>query len=97
MALYRALEQEPSESLAFPRKVGFWRSSSGREIDFVCRVDRRDIAIEVKYGAKVSGKDREAMRRSFGQGIFVSRTAFQLEGETPAIPAGIFLASIGPD
>jgi len=36
------------------------------------------------------------MRRSFGRGVFVSRTAFEFEGETPTIPAGIFLALISP-
>lgn len=94
IALYRAVEREPAESLASPQRVGFWRSSSGREVDFVCRIGRHNVPIEVKYGSKVSGKDREAMRRSFRRGIFLSRDAFGLEGDTPTIPAAIFLAIV---
>jgi uncharacterized protein len=78
-----------------PGSVGFWKSSDGRETDFVVP-SKASVPVEVKGDSKrgVSGA-RLSMRRTFGKGIVVTRTTFDPD-EIPALPMGVFLAGLAP-
>lgn len=57
----------------------------------VARVGRTHVPVEVKYQGRVTGKDREAIYRSFGEGLVLSLRSFDLEGPVRIIRASVFL------
>lgn len=91
VALYRTAEQSPVEAFATPQRVFYWRSTSGREVDFVVRLADRIVPVEVKYQTSISGYDREAVRRAFGNGILLTRAELDLSGPVRTLPAALFL------
>lgn len=95
MSLYREVEREPVESFRLPQRLFYWRSKSGREVDFLARLGRKQIPVEVKYRDRVTGKDKEAIARSFGRGIILSRRTLDPEGPVAVIPAALFLGLLG--
>ena len=67
----------------------YWRSSQGKEIDFV--VDREGYyGIEVKYQSRISGWDELSILRGIGKGLLVTRNHFEF-GAVPKIPLWAFL------
>lgn len=95
MSLYREVEREPVESFRLPQRLFYWRSTSGREVDFLASLGRKQVPVEVKYRERVRGKDKEAIARSFGSGIILSRRTFDPDGPVPVIPAALFLWLLG--
>jgi predicted AAA+ superfamily ATPase len=69
----------------------YWRSSTGREVDFVIEHDRRFHGIEVKYQTAVSGWDELSIAKGIGRGLLVTRDAFELAA-IPRIPVWAFLS-----
>jgi predicted AAA+ superfamily ATPase len=69
----------------------YWRSSTGREVDFVIEQDRRFHGIEVKYQTAVSGWDELSIAKGIGRGLLVTRDAFELAA-IPRIPVWAFLS-----
>ena len=69
----------------------YWRSSSGREVDFVIERNRRYHGIEVKYQNAVSGWDELSMAKGIGRGVLVTRDAFAF-ASIPRIPLWAFLS-----
>lgn len=81
--------------------MAYWRSSSGREIDFV--IPRRETPAE-RFPVEVKGdassciaNARKAIRQTFGSGLVTTRTRLDLSEETdvPAVPVSVFLALLG--
>jgi hypothetical protein len=93
IALLRTAEPDALERYSHPDRLFYWRSSDGREIDFV--VSDPPLAIESKYALRPTGKDYESITKAFGRGIMVSRRDLDLERPVVTIPAGVLLASIG--
>lgn len=68
----------------------YWRSSSGREVDFVVDHDGRFHGIEVKFQRTVSGWDELSIARGIGAGLLVTRDAFEFAA-IPRVPLWAFL------
>ena len=68
----------------------YWRSSSGREVDFVIERDRLYHGIEVKYQNAVSGWDELSIAKGIGKGVLVTRDTFEFAA-IPRIPLWAFL------
>lgn len=100
-ALYASAADRLTLADPLPGSVGYWKSSDGRETDFV--VPASDTgARNARVPVEVKGDSRRAisaarlsMRRTFGKGIVVTRGVFDPD-EIPALPLGIFLAGLAP-
>jgi predicted AAA+ superfamily ATPase len=68
----------------------YWRSSSGREVDFVIEHERRFLGIEVKSQTTISGWDELSLTRGIGGGVLVTRDTFEYAA-IPRIPLWAFL------
>lgn len=68
----------------------YWRSSSGREVDFVVERENRFHGIEVKYQGSISGWDELSIVKGIGRGVLVTRDAFEFAA-VPRIPLWAFL------
>lgn len=95
LGLFRAVEQNPIEGLQAPASVFYWKSSSGHEIDFLSGSGNVKDAVEVKYQGKISGKYREAMAKSFGRGVILSRDILDLSRPVRIVPAALYLWLLG--
>lgn len=69
----------------------YWRSSSGREVDFVIERNGLYHGIEVKYQNAVSGWDELSIAKGIGRGVLVTRDTFCF-GAIPRIPLWAFLS-----
>ena len=80
--------------------LGYWRATSGREIDFVVpeqteEVRGNRIPVEVKGdGQTAISNARQAIDRVFGRGIILTKTILDLDHRIPAIPVSVFLAAL---
>ena len=97
LALFRTAAQVLVQADAVPGAVGYWRSSNGRELDFVVPARERGrggrLPIEVKGDAGSGiGNARMAIAKAFGEGIVASRTVFEPVGNVPVIPVPVLLA-----
>lgn len=92
MALFRACESDLVESFRLPQALCFWRSTSGREIDFLAGQRPNQLPVEVKYQNRVSARDTLTIRNALGRGIVLSKSDFDLDGPVPIVPAAVFLA-----
>jgi len=68
----------------------YWRSSSGREVDFVVEHDGRYHGIEAKFQRTVSGWDELSIARGIGGGLLVTRDTFEFAA-IPRLPLWAFL------
>jgi hypothetical protein len=99
-ALFRAASEYVTQAEPALGALGYWRSSKGREIDFVVPDDTGDargrrIAIEVKGDAPAAIRNAVlSIRRSFGRGIVATRTVFEPESNVPLIPVPVLLAAL---
>ena len=93
--LIRIFEQRIFEGLANIEKVFYWRSTKGKEVDFV--ILRRDkfLPIEVKFQNVVTRSDYSTMKRTFGNGILVTKNLFFYDDQVLGIPAPVFLLLFG--
>ena len=97
IALFRSAAHTLVQAAAVPGAVAYWRSSNQREIDFVVPESEGPgrIPIEVKGDADSGiAHARNAIRRTFGRGIVVSRSVFDWTEDVPVIPAPVFLAAL---
>lgn len=72
--LLRCYEHRLWEGLSSPRNVFTWRSSSGKEIDYLV-IDKSKalkFPVEVKFQSSVSDWDFQVMERAFGTGLLVT-------------------------
>jgi predicted AAA+ superfamily ATPase len=100
VALFRSAASTLIQAGAAPGAVAYWRSTDGREIDFVVprasdpqNPDR--FPIEVK-GDNLTGisNARQAIKRTFRQGIVTSRSRFQWDPDVPVLPVWMLLAGL---
>lgn len=100
VALYRSAVETLALADPLPGALGYWRSADNREIDFlvpsVAGTGSPRIPVEVKGDSTrgISGA-RLSIRRTFGQGVVVTRKRFDWQPDVPAIPLGVFLAALG--
>ncbi len=95
IALFRHAERDGLERYSAPRRLFFWRSSDGREIDFLTEVAGRNLPLESKYAVAPTGKDYESMTKAFGRGVMVSRRTTVTDREILTVPAGVLLSLLG--
>lgn len=94
VALLRHSERDALERFATAQRLFVWRSSDGREIDFV--VDgATPLPLESKYASRIGGKDYESIAKAYGRGVLVSRRALDVERPILTVPAGVLLALLG--
>lgn len=99
-ALFRSASEHLTQSDPTIGSIGYWRSSDGREIDFV--VDDpaslggvHRIPVEVKGDAAAGiGAAIASMRRTFKRGIVVTRSVFHAHDDVLVVPAAVFLAGL---
>lgn len=72
------------------KDLHYWRSTSGREVDFVIEKDNRFYGIEVKFQNTVRGWDELSIVKGIGRGVLVTRSAFEFAA-IPRIPLWAFL------
>jgi predicted AAA+ superfamily ATPase len=91
--LLRATPKPLLDTFPLPRAVGYWKSSSGREIDFLADPTEERLPIEVKWSdAKSSiSNARKALGATFDKGLVLTRSIFEPNHTLPAIPVSVFL------
>jgi hypothetical protein len=95
IALFRSAAHVLIQAGPVPGAVGYWRSTNNRELDFVVPARSRGrggrVPIEVKgdSDSRVS-RARLAISKAFGEGIVVSRTLFDPEGDVSGAASPIF-------
>jgi predicted AAA+ superfamily ATPase len=94
IALLRHAQRDALERFAHPDRLFYWRSTDGREIDFVV-VEPQVVALESKYAERTTGKDYESIAKAFGQGVMVTRREVDVDRPILTIPAGVLLALLG--
>ena len=99
-ALFRSASEHLTQSDPTIGSIGYWRSSDGREIDFVADDSAsldgmHRLPIEVK-GDAASGISAavSAIRRTFKRGIVVTRSVFEPRDGILVAPAAVFLAGL---
>lgn len=97
VALFRSAAAGLVQSGPVPGSVAYWRSTGGREIDFVVPTEEgRRFPVEVKGDARSRiSRARSAIRQSFGRGLIATRTVYDDEvAEIPAVPVSVLLACL---
>jgi predicted AAA+ superfamily ATPase len=93
IALLRHVERDALERFAHPDRLFYWRSSDGREIDFLVS-DPGVVVLESKYAVRRTGKDYESISKAFGRGM-VTRRDVETDAPIMTVPAGVLLALLG--
>lgn len=82
--------------------LGYWRTKSGTEVDFVVYGDKAFMAIEVKHSRRVSAKDLKPLR-AFLEDYPSAKACLLYHGKErlriagiPCVPCGDFLARLKP-
>ena len=97
--LFRSAAQTLIQANAVPGTVGYWRSSSDRELDFVIPqvtdLKQMRLPIEVK-GDNATGLNgaRQTIRQRFRKGLVLSRTVFDWRADIAILPVWSFLAGL---
>ena len=89
--LIRNFEERIFEGLTNIEKVFYWRSTKGKEVDFVALCGDRLLPVEVKFQSVITRSDYSTMKRTFGQGIIVTKDSFFCDEQILGIPAPVFL------
>ena len=95
MALFRTREAQLQEAFSVPRSLFYWKSSSGREIDFLSGQQPSRVPVESKYAGRVNGNDRLVIRNVFQRGLIASRRSLDLDDPVRVIPTPIILTLLG--
>ncbi|MBW2029783.1 MAG: ATP-binding protein [Deltaproteobacteria bacterium] len=91
MHLIRRFEQRIFEGLGSVQNVFYWRSTKGKEIDFVILDEDELLPVEVKYQGVIGRSDYSTMKRVFAGGILVTKDRFFHDQGVTGIPAPVFL------
>jgi len=91
LAMFHSAERDLVEAFPVPQALFHWRSTAGKEIDFLLGRSASKLPLEVKYQQSVSGRDTLVMRQSFGRGILLSRNTLDMKGPVVIVPAALFL------
>jgi len=100
VALFRSAASTLIQAGAIPGAIAYWRSSDDREIDFlVPRVSEpqnpQRFPLEMKGdGGTGMSHARLAIKRSFKQGIVVSRSRYDWDADVPVLPLWMLLAGL---
>lgn len=89
--LIRKFETRIFEGLGNVESVFYWRSSKGKEVDFVALHGVGFLPVEVKFQSTISRSDYSTMKRTFGRGILVTKDTFFRDNQIVGIPAPVFL------
>ena len=89
--LIRKFEKRIFEGLGNIEKVFYWRSTKGKEIDFVALHEDTFFPVEVKFQSSIMRSDYSTMKRTFGRGILVTKDMFFRDNQILGIPAPVFL------
>jgi predicted AAA+ superfamily ATPase len=99
-ALFRSASEHLTQSDPTIGSIGYWRSSDGREIDFVVDdpaslggINRLPIEIKGDASAGISAAV-SSIRRTFKRGIVVTRSVFDPRDDILVVPAAVFLAGL---
>ncbi len=68
----------------------YWKSKSGKEVDFVVYHDSHPVGFEVKYQNRISGHDEMSIAQGIGKGCIITKDSFSW-GAVPRIPLWAFL------
>jgi predicted AAA+ superfamily ATPase len=88
--LVRTFERNLFEGFGSTENVFYWRSTKGKEVDFVVVEGELILPLEVKYQSMINRSDYSTMKRSFGKGILVTKGGFLQDGTIIGIPAPVF-------
>ncbi|HXC25300.1 MAG TPA: ATP-binding protein [Gemmatimonadaceae bacterium] len=97
--LFRSAAQTLIQANAVPGTVGYWRSGTDREIDFmiprVTDLERERLPVEVK-GDNTTGLAgaRAAILRTYREGLVLSRTVFDWRSDIATLPVWLLLAGV---
>ncbi len=91
LAMFRSAERDLVEAFPVPQGLFHWRSTAGKEIDFLVGRAASKFPVEVKYQQSISGRDTLVMRQSFGRGILLSRNTLDMKGPVVIVPVTLFL------
>lgn len=101
IALFRSASQTLFQANAVPGAVGYWRSKSDREIDFVIPSHETETISQNRFPIEVKGDNRtglSAARRSielaYGRGLVLSRSIYEWSPTSAIIPVWAFLAGL---
>jgi len=90
--LIRNFEQGIYQGFSNIEKIFYWKSTKGKEIDFIlCRSKNDIIPIEVKYQNIINPIDYITVKKSFKKGIVASKNNFTIEKDIVILPASCFL------
>jgi len=89
--LIRKFEKRIFEGLGNIEKVFYWKSTKGKEVDFVVLHEDRFVPVEVKFQNIITRSDYSIMKRTFGRGILVTKDMFFRDNQIVGIPAPVFL------
>ena len=89
--LIRKFEKRIFEGLSNIEKVFYWKSTKGKEVDFVVLHEDRFVPVEVKFQNIITRSDYSIMKRTFGRGILVTKDMFFRDNQIVGIPAPVFL------
>lgn len=95
MELFRTREAQRQEAFSVPRSLFYWKSSSGREVDFLSGQRPPRVPVESKYAGRVTGQDRLTIRNVFQRGLIASRETLDLDDSVRVIPTPVILALLG--
>jgi len=90
--LIRNFEKGIYQGFSNIEKVFYWKSSKGKEIDFVLHnSDNNTMPVEVKYQNIINPIDFVTIKNSFKKGIIVSKNTFLVEKDVVILPSSSFL------
>lgn len=95
-SFYRIENRERDYLESMVRELGYWTSSSKREVDFVLPTGNgARFAVEVKGDDEDSGRaSRLALKNGFGKGIVATSTRFEFDEKVPLVPVSVILAAV---
>ncbi len=89
--LMRTSERQLFEGFSNLDSLFYWRSKRDREVDFVVLWNGREIPVEVKQQTVISPIDYTTIKRSFGEGVVVTKDKFFQDNGVVGLPAACFL------
>ena len=89
--LLRNFEKNIYRGLSGLENTYYWKSSKGKEIDFIVNVGNNPLAIEIKYQETLSPFDYITITKTFGEGLVLSKNTFAHDKKIIILPVWAFL------